>query len=279
MGTLPEDRTFKLGFRVVLGEAPKARPLPVPPVPRHQQNVIDRPAEVVKKGPDPAKPYFRGPRRFVNIPREANGPVFAAHNHDPAIVACPNGDLLASWYTCVSESNRELAHAASRLRFGADDWEPASSFWNAPDRNDHAPAFGLIGGRIYNFSGHSHGSHYHSMALLLRTSDDSGRSWSRTRIVLPEYNHYHMPSEPVFRMKDGTIVMVSDWPSRGGFNWSGLWKSRDEGLTWHNPGGGIRGIHGAVAEIGDGGILGYGRSEGGQMPKSVSRDVLRRIGG
>ena len=46
------------------------------------------------------------------------GPLFSAHNHVPAIVECPNGDMFAAWYSCVTERGRELTVAASRLRFG-----------------------------------------------------------------------------------------------------------------------------------------------------------------
>jgi uncharacterized membrane protein YeiB len=35
--------------------------------------------------------------------------------------------------------------ASSRLPVGQDEWEPASVFWDAPDRNDHAPALWFAG--------------------------------------------------------------------------------------------------------------------------------------
>ena len=47
--------------------------------------------------------------------------------------------LLATWFSCVSEPGPELCDAASRLRFGAKDWESPSPFWDGPDINDHAP--------------------------------------------------------------------------------------------------------------------------------------------
>ncbi|MHC4617805.1 MAG: formylglycine-generating enzyme family protein, partial [Planctomycetota bacterium] len=110
-GTVPEDNHWLIGFRLVLGELPKTKPLPVPPPPLHRQNVVQRSLEEISKGPDPDKPYFKGPRRYVNIPRHMEGPVFAEHNHSPDIVACRNGDLLATWYSCVSERNREMTVA------------------------------------------------------------------------------------------------------------------------------------------------------------------------
>jgi len=93
---------------------------------------VQRSLEEVSKGPESDKPYFKGPRRYVNIPRYMEGPVFAEHNHSPAIVACPNGDLLATWYSCVSERNREMTIAGARLRYGQEQWDPASLFWDGP---------------------------------------------------------------------------------------------------------------------------------------------------
>ncbi|HUW20050.1 MAG TPA: SUMF1/EgtB/PvdO family nonheme iron enzyme [Sedimentisphaerales bacterium] len=268
MGALPQTRNWVTGLRVVIGEPPETKPLPAPPPPLNQQNVVARCPTEAARGPDPKKPYFKGPRKYVKIPRECNGPLFAAHNHDPAIVECPNGDLLTVWYTCDSERNWELAQAASRLRWGADEWEPASPFWDGPDRNDHAPALWFDGkNTIYHFTGLSYGDEHREMALVMRTSTDSGASWSRARMILPEFERGHMPSEPVFRMNDGRIVLTVDGPDT-------LWMSADEGLTWTNPGGDIPGIHAGVTQLEDGRILAYSRGGeiNGMMAKSISSD-------
>ena len=98
LSTLPEDASWLIGFRVVQGELPPTKPLPVPPPPLNRQNVKQDVPPDLAKGPDPAKPFFQGPREYVKIPKESNGPLYARHNHDPAIVECPNGDLLAIWY-------------------------------------------------------------------------------------------------------------------------------------------------------------------------------------
>ena len=80
----------------------------------------------ITKGPDPDNPYFRGPRRFVKIAENSEGPLYSRHNHHAAVTECPNGDLLAAWYTTVTERGREIAVGASRLRYGQDEWEIAS---------------------------------------------------------------------------------------------------------------------------------------------------------
>ncbi|MHC4346670.1 MAG: formylglycine-generating enzyme family protein, partial [Planctomycetota bacterium] len=182
-GTVPEDNHWLIGFRLVLGELPKSKPVAVPPPPLHQQNVVQRSLEEISKGPDPDKPHFKGPRRYVNIPRHMEGPVFAEHNHSPDIVACRNGDLLATWYSCVSERNREMTVAAARLRYGQQKWDPASLFWDGPDRNDVAPSMWTDeDGTIYWSTGLSASEGYSRSAKVEMTSTDSGRTWSRPRI-------------------------------------------------------------------------------------------------
>jgi len=269
MAALPETKNWITGFRVVLGRLPDTRPLPAPPVPLNQRDVVDRPRSEITKGPDPEKPYFKGPRKFVKIHRGSNGPLFAAHNHDPAIVECPNGDLLACWYTCESERNRELGQAASRLRWGADEWEPASEFWDVPGRNDHAPAMWFDGkDTIYHISGLSFAGEHSAMAVILRTSKDSGRTWSRARFALPSFEGGHMPVEAFLRLQDGSIVFTSDGSPT-------LWASRDEGLTWTSCEGAIKGTHPAVAQLKDGRLLGFTRGMRVQakMPVVTSEDM------
>ncbi|MHC4638965.1 MAG: SUMF1/EgtB/PvdO family nonheme iron enzyme, partial [Planctomycetota bacterium] len=269
MAAIPATRNWLTGFRVVLGQMPRTKPLAMPKPPLNQQKVVKRSHAKVTKGPDPQKPYYRGPYRYVNIPVDAIGPLFASHNHDPAIVECPNGDLLSIWYTCVDEGARELGQAASRLRFGEVEWEPASVFFDVPDRNDHGPALWYDGrDTIYHFTGVGTGPGGRGrMAMVMRTSKDSGKTWSKPRFAQHEFSGGHQVAEPVFRMSDGTIVITIDGKRT-------LWMSRDEGLTWTNPGGSMVGIHAGVVQLKDGSIFGLTRDDGesGMMPISLSTD-------
>ncbi len=288
-GTLPEDKSWLIGFRVALGAMPQGRPLPPPERPLAMRPSSDKSARR-PKAPDPSRPYFVGPRTYVKIPPGSDGPLFSKHNHDPAIVECPNGDLLAIWYTCRTEPGRELGLAASRLRAGAEEWEPALPFWDAPDRNDHAPALWCDGKRIYHFCGLSAAATWGNLAVVLRTSDDSGLTWSKARLIAPEHGRRHQPVESVFRTRDGTIVLACD-AVPGGRGGTALLMSRDGGKTWFDPGAGkpppefregatgawIAGIHAAVAELADGRLLAFGRGDtiAGRMPQSLSADMGR----
>ena len=286
-GTVPEDRSWLIGFRVVMGKMPRTKPLPAPPPPLNQRDVKQEVPPDLARGPDPEKPYFKGPRAYVKVPPGSEGPLFSRHNHDPAIAECPNGDLLAIWYTCRTEPGRELGLAASRLRYGAEEWEPASPFWDAPDRNDHAPATWFDRkDTIYHFVGLSAAATWGNTALVMRTSKDSGATWSPARLIAPEHGMRHQPVETVFRLREGFILLPCD-AVPGGAGGTAIHLSRD-GRTWTDPGEGkpqpefaagktgasIAGIHAGVVQLEDGRLMAFGRGNNidGHMPMSLSAD-------
>jgi len=291
LATLPEDKSWLIGFRVVLGRMPNTEPLPVPVPPLNRQRVSLRIPADLDKGPDKNEPYFKGPIEYVKIPQGSNGPMYSEHNHDPALVDCPNGDLLAIWYSCWDEPGRELAILASRLRYGADDWEPASAFWDAPDRNDHAPAFWYNGrDTIYHFNGLSAAATWGNLATVMRISIDSGATWSKAQLINPEHGLRHMPVESVFQTREGFIILPCDGVT-GGRGGTAVHISRDGGGTWADPGAGkpnpsfapgstgawIAGIHAGVVQLKDGSLMAFGRGNNinGRMPMSISEDMGR----
>ena len=289
LGTLPEDKSWLIGFRVVQGELPSTEPLPPLPPPRHARNVSQTVPAGLKQGPDPARPYFFGPRQYVHEPAANECPVFARHNHCPAIVNCANGDLLAIWYTCRTEPGRELGIVASRLRYGEMEWQPASDFWDTPDRNDHASALWVDDrGTLYHFNGLSAAGTWGSLATILRMSKDHGATWSKARLMMPEHGLHHMPIESVLRTREGVILVPCD-AVPGGSGGSVLLASRDDGRTWEDLGEGqpppdfrdggrgdfMAGIHAGFVQLNDGRLLALGRGNNidGRMPQSISDDL------
>ena len=271
-GAVPEERNWLIGFRVVCADYPvPARPARKAPVELHGNNVLQ--TTVPETAGTDAAPLFRGPVRYVHIPPGSYGPLFSRHNHDPAICQCPNGDLLAIWYSCVEEPGRELSILASRLRNGSASWEPASVFWDAPDRNDHAPALLCAGWRLYHFNGMSAAATWGPLKTILRTSDDSGATWSRARFITGEHGPRQMPIASAFALGDGTLVLPCDAVSMG-HGGTALWMSGDGGATWRDAGGTIAGIHGSAVELGDGRLLAFGRGDevDGTLTMSVSAD-------
>jgi len=261
MGALPEDKSWFIGFRVALGDMPRTSPLPATGTVRHQQNVRQDVPPGVFTPPDPARPYFEGPKQFVKIEPDSTGPLFSWHNHHTAIAECPNGDLLALWFTTETESGREMGVAASRLRFGEREWDTASPFWDAPDRNDTGPALWYDGERtLYHFNGLSTAGTWGPLAVIMRTSVDNGVTWSKTRLILPEHRSRHQVVQSVFRTREGWLVLPCD-ATPSGSGGTAIHISKDNGNTWADAGGTIAGIHAAVAQLRDGRLLAFGRGD------------------
>ena len=269
----------RIGFRVVQGELPKGKALPVATPPLNAQNVSQTVPNITPQAAD--APFFEGPKPFVRIPDGSVGPVFISQNHSPSITECPNGDLLAVWFSTLGETDLTTANAASRLRFGAKEWEPASSFWDAQDVNDHAPKIWWDGDKtLYHIvEGRQHGD------IILRRSTDNGVTWSKAEVMRA---HGESASNPI-RTKDGVIAIP--------FDFSGLSISRNNGKTWSGtgrdrrgsddiqPGGKgpfIAGIHSPIVELTHGRLMAFGRlspEEPAQkrfdlkMPVSYSSDL------
>ena len=144
-------------------------------------------------GPDPKVPYFEGPIRFVHPPKD-DGEPFMPHNHVPSITWLDNGDLLACFISTRNERGPELTVLASRLRKGADEWDPSSEFFKAPDRNVMHPCLSRDkDGTIYHFNGMTpEREPDFNMALMMRTSKDNGVTWTAPQAILPEYSYQHM---------------------------------------------------------------------------------------
>jgi len=276
---VPNSSSERIGFRVVQGELPKGKLLPTAAPPLNAQNVSQTVPTIT---PQPADaPFIEGPKPFVRIPDGAVGPVFISQNHSPSITECPNGDLLAVWFSTLGETDLTTSNAGSRLRFGAKEWEPASPFWDAQDVNDHAPKVWWDGDKtIYHFvEARQHGDN------LVRRSTDNGVTWSKAEVLRPSGESAGNP----IRTKDGVIAMPYDASS--------LVISRDNGRTWQSRGRDLRGndgvrpgnsgpciagIHAPVVELADGRLMAFGRlspEEPAQkrfdlkMPVSYSSDL------
>ena len=274
-GFLPEDANRYTGFRVIQAELPATMPLPVVEA-AYQKNV--KPAAAPLDNVEAAMPYFMNwtaEKKNPAINSDAFGPVFASHNHFAACCVCPNGDVLMAWYTCVNEPGRELAQAASRLRVGADRWEPASLFFDVPDVNDHAPVLLTAGQRIYHFSTQSLRG-WDNASNVVRYSEDNGATWSKPTIVLSRDDPKHL-SQPCSAVvaRDGKIVLACDGDNHKDER---LLISADQGKTWKVAAGDMRAtagkyaIHPAIAQRDDGQIINFLRGPQ-PMPVQFSKDL------
>jgi len=293
-GTIPEDKSWIIGFRIAMGPLAATRPLPKVPRELYQQKVRQAPSSAVAATPTPTAPYFNGPKVYVKVTPTTRGPFFT-HNHVPSLTELPNGDLLAIWYSTNKEVGRELHYVASRLRRGETEWEPASeSFFTPPDRNAHAGIVWWDGqSTIWHFNGLGVSSTWGALALLVRTSEDNGVSWTKPRLLEPEHGNRRMPIASVIRTATGAIVFSADVPGRqkpAGNGGSAIWVSTDGGKSFRDPGADrpdpvfepgksgawIAGIHAPIAETADRrGIIAFGRRDkvAGPLIRSVTYDL------
>jgi hypothetical protein len=298
LGTLPEDRHWLIGFRVVQGEAPTTLlPAELPPK-RWQQDVTQARFDWVRHAAGPV-PLFLPPLAFVRPPAPDCGEPFYPHNHCPSITWCDNGDLLACWFSTVSERGREMTILASRLRAGAEEWDRSSEFLKAPDRNMTGSSLFNDGqGTLYHWNGLEAGGGWANLALVMRTSHDHGATWSRPRLIVAEHQRRNQVIDGASMTGDGTLVQPCD-AVHGGNGGTAIHLSRDGGATWTDPGADtpapdfaadgrgatIAGIHAGVVALQDGRLLAFGRGDAirGQtgpghniddrMPMSISSDM------
>lgn len=285
-GWVPDSTLPWVGFRVVLADLPRGTLLPPPAPPLYRQNVSQSNADTPVRTSSTDRnvrltsevPFMEGPRFYRRIPEGEVGPLFARHNHSPGLAECPNGDLLAVWFSCITEPGPELCNGASRLRMGSRDWEAPSPFWDAPDVNDHAPKLWWDGDKTL-----FHLNFVHHAQNTFRTSTDSGATWSKAKLF-PMGGEF---GNSIIRTSEGVLAISLDGRS--------LVVSRDHGQTWTptgkprgkaelRPGGSgpcIAGIHAPLVQLADGRLMAMGRLDNVddqerfrfKMPVSYSSDL------
>ncbi len=238
-----------------------------------------------------AAPFFVGPIPFVLPPTDAGEP-FHSHNHQPSITWLNNGDLLAIWYSTADEKGGELTVLASRLRKGAEAWDPSSEFFKSEGRNMHGSSlFHDRDGVIHHLNGMAPtgAKGWDKLALIHRSSRDHGVTWTDPVAVGPVYQQRHQVISGTRQTNDEFIIQPCD-AVPGGEGGTALQISKDGGKTWTDPGAGkpapdfkpgatgqgtIAGIHAGVAVLKDGSLLALGRGNNidGHMPMSRSNDL------
>lgn len=269
-----------IGFRVV--QAPMPATAPWPEAVPAASLLVKSHNPAMKEGPNPKQPWFRvrevfpvPPEDSSNAAIEAAGltPPLMGYNHAPALVVCPNGDLLAIYVSSSIPGYEDLSNAnliAARRRFGSDEWDMPGPFFDFADGKDSSPMLWLDGNRIYFFSGGGPSD----IPFRWRTSDDNGATWSPVHfpaIIGTRGAYFPQPINSAARAADGTLYLPSD--SYGAS--SLLWVSHDNGRTWSDAGGRTAGRHSSIVILHDGGILAMGGKSSnidGYMPKAISYD-------
>ena len=282
MGTLPEDRSSLIGFRVVMGQMPQTYPLPETEPPLVMRNVLQEEYEWPKPKDEP---FFLDPILYVQ--RADGGYRMGWHNHQPGITWCPNGDLLIAFFTSDNELSRQMVRMATRLRRGREEWDPASPFFNPPDRNVTGCSLFHDGkGKLFFSNGLGEAEYFHRLVFVQRISTDNGATWSKPVMKDAVHRVRNHPNHTIVETRDRYLIQTCNDDQNGV---SPIYVSRDSGETWIDPaagkpgprvvGGGIgsfiAGVHGTVVQLQDGSLLAFGRGNNinGRMPQSLSTDM------
>nr|MDO8113836.1 SUMF1/EgtB/PvdO family nonheme iron enzyme [Candidatus Sigynarchaeota archaeon] len=295
LAMVPDDRSRFIGFRVVQAPMLISKPFDPPAPQKFFKNVKQ---DVHRWDPpvDMSKPVFADPIPYVIKPEAGEGAAhvpFYPHNHCPAVTYCNNGDLIACWFSTISERGRELGILSSRLRRGAQVWEHASLFFKAADRNMTGSSLFNDGSRLLHFNGIEEAQTWTNLVLVLRESRDNGATWSHPRIISQELDGFmhHTRNQVIActrKTRDGTLIQLCD-AVPGSDGGTAVHVSKDGGKTWIDAGlekpfplfkagttgAWIAGIHAGTVELADGTLLAFGRGNAidGKMPESVSRDL------
>ena len=274
-----------IGFRVVQAPMPTTTALAYEP--SYVQQGVKRNKDIVKQGPDSSKPYFRKRYMLPSPPETCDGcrgevidqaglhPSFRGHNQSPGMEVCANGDILMIIYTSYAEYEPTVSLIASRLRYGADQWDMPDRLFDFAAANDHAPMLwkDKDSGVLYFFWGNPRLKG--GFPFQWTYSKDSGATWAE--VQYPNFmnsigEHSRQPINTAVRDKNGTLYIASDAIEGE----SVLWATRDNMKTWYDTGGRTFGRHTTFALLKDGtSILGMGGKNTDIdkfMPRSITRD-------
>lgn len=291
LAMLPEDKHSQTGFRVVEAgfqlknyEVAKHKPL-------NQTNISKKEIKWEKKY---QTPVFLAPIPYVIPPICDSKTPFFLHNHQPALTWCKNGDLLCIWFSANQENEREMVVLGSRLRVGRSEWDEASLFYKVPDRNMTGSAlFNDSKGTLYHMNGVEASGDWQNLAIVLRTSQDNGETWSNAHLIASEHTKRHQVIAGTIQTREGWFVQACD-AGPGSYDGTAIQISKNNGKTWYDPwdgaplpdfkegnsGSTIAGIHAGIVQLKDGRLLALGRGNSIQdkegkfrMPMSISRDL------
>jgi hypothetical protein len=228
------------------------------------------------------KPYYRTRQILLGLTKEEMvnvgwkigvPPGLGTNHHNGAVVALPNGDLLAVYYNGFVERDSDLSIGMVRLRYGSNHWDIPCAWPDFLDGNDASPFIFVDGGVIWLGWGGLHLAGGYPFQWT--TSKDNGATWSAIQFPIfesrPGGYGRRQPINAAFRGPDNTLYVAFDgWGST-----SGLWATRNNGQTWFDTGGRILGLHATFVLLDDNSILAYGtrnRTIDGFCPKNVSTD-------
>ena len=232
-------------------------------------------------------------RRYVNIPSSGSYKLpFNDHNHEPTVAACPNGDVIASWYsTNCGEPGRCTGLVSARLSKGAtSQWPVASVQLDAPDRCQCCTAYyrDPATGKLYHFSAMSAAGTYDDIMVVLQESDDCGQTFTEPKIIWPDHGILHQIVVTVIKNAKNEVMIPCDHWGIPPYTYEGdqsvVQHAPIESLydtsAWHVGGGRTNNWtntgshHSSIVELRNGSYVAVGRGHdiAGTMAFSISKD-------
>jgi hypothetical protein len=83
-------------------------------------------------------------------------PAILGHNHSAGLTVCPNGDVLAIFFSASTPSDEYKANTSfvvTRLRAGSELWDFPTLFYDFPDVNDQSALLWTDNGTVHFFGG------------------------------------------------------------------------------------------------------------------------------
>ena len=227
------------------------------------QSSIHQESKISEYAPNPNKPFFIV-RQALPIPpsytKTEQGNLVGldegvfSHNHSPGFEILSNGDALAIYFSTpkgLSESDIECTFVQSRLRFGAEEWDFPELFMNTVGANDQSALLWRDNEKLWFFGGGRDISEY--IPFRIAISEDNGANWvfSIPQIEKPMKDVTPQPISNAFRDPKGNIYIPTD----GKGSSSLLWKSEDNGISWHDMGGRTNSRHSTIIPLDNKGNL------------------------
>jgi len=247
------------------------------------QSCIRQETSLAKIGPDPNRPYF-SVREALPIPAcytpTEQGRIVGldegvfVHAHSPGFEILPNGDALAIYFSTpqgLAEADEKCTFIQARLRFGAEEWDLPELFFNTIGANDQSALLWNDNGKLWFFGGGRAISDY--VPFRIATSDDFGATWtfSVPQLDSPMQNVTAQPICNAFRDPKGNIYIPTDGKEASSL----LWRSEDNGISWHDMGGRTSTRHSTIIPLDNNTLL----SEAGKNsninkwnPQNISKD-------
>ena len=250
----------------------------------YSQTAVRQTTEQVKYAPRADKPYFTVrfalpiPPSYTKIETAAlTGIDFGVyhHNHSPGFEIMPNGDAYAIYFSTprgLAENDTATTWVQARLRYGSEEWDMPELLFTTQGGNDQSGLLWNDNGKIWFFGGGRGMSDY--VPFRIATSTDNGASWE---IQIPKFDKrpQDFTAQPItnaFRDPKGNIYMAMDAKGSQSF----LWRSSDEGKTWHDMGGRTTGRHSTIVPLDEHGTLlsigGKNANVEGWTPQNISHD-------